>query len=322
MRWTVILIAVVACTARNPEVCCETMDECASLGWDSTQPCVVGACVGRICVERGACDGPEDCLDGSTCVESVCELPQDMVDASIDAPPDSPEIPPELMVVIAAGDFIRGCNVQVDDCSSRSDELPAVSITMFKFSIDVTEVTQGAYKRCMDVASCSAPTSGFDPIGKPAAPVTGVNWAQANDYCFWAKKRLPSEAEWEEAARGTSGLKYPWGNALPNCTLAHYLDCPLGTTQAMVVGSKSGNSPYGLKDMGGNVSEWVNDWYDANYYGGSSPVVNPQGPNSGQYKVIRGGGWGFGIDWLRSSKRYYMLPTSSSMYTGFRCASN
>ena len=250
----ILLSVMTACTAQNPALCCETPNECSAVGFTTIQPCSVGACVKNKCVADGTCDGPEDCMGVDTCVMGVCTAPIP-VDAAVDGPalPDG-AIPPE-MTQIAGGAFLRGCNSAVDTtCGSHTDETPAAMITISTFYIDSTEVTQSAYKTCIDASACTAPATGFDPASMGDYPVAAVTWQQAVDYCTFKSKRLPTEAEWEKAARGVDGRMYPWGNTDPSCTLAQYLGCPLGDTSADVVGSTAGDSPYGLKDMGGNVT--------------------------------------------------------------------
>lgn len=198
-------------------------------------------------------------------------------------------------------------------------------VTLSAFMIDVTEVSQADYKTCVDQGGCQGPRPIDGYVFQGKRPVVGVTWSMADSYCRWAGKRLPTEAEWELAARGTDGRAFPWGSAAPTCSLANTAGCSVTATD---VGTTTGDSPFGVHDMAGNVSEWVSDWFDSAYYG-VSPVANPLGPPAPVsplpalnpltgYKVVRGGG--FEDAPIRSFVRLEEPPTHSSFDLGFRCA--
>jgi formylglycine-generating enzyme required for sulfatase activity len=195
--------------------------------------------------------------------------------------------------------------------------------------IDQTEVTNGMYALCVQAGTCQPPNSyssytRSNYYGNPKYdnyPVIYINWNDAQVYCEWADARLPTEAEWEKAARGTNDYVYPWGNKDPTCMLANLnpynQKVCVGDTSA--VGSyPAGASPYGVLDMAGNAHEWVADWYNETYYS-RSPVNNPQGPSGGDYRVLRGGSWTDFERWIHASSRNWDIPEDSSGNIGFRC---
>ncbi len=216
------------------------------------------------------------------------------------------------MVYVPAGEFLMGS----EDADAYSDEAPENTVYLDAYWMYKYEVTNAQYRVCIEEGACSGALSSYPENEYPAVYIT---WYEASDYCEWAGGRLPTEAEWEKAARGEDGRTYPWGEASPNCSLVQYYDCSGDT---IAVGSLAdGASPYGALDMAGNVWEWVADWYDADYYQ-NSPSQNPTGPASGTYRVIRGGSW-MNNEWnLRASFRARNYPGHSYSYYGFRCLSS
>jgi hypothetical protein len=218
------------------------------------------------------------------------------------------------MVCVPAGPFFRGCNQARDQACGR-DEMPSRTLTIKGFEIDRTEVTQAALDVCVQAGACAAPV-GFDPRGRPAHPATQVTVAIAEAYCRWANKRLPTEAEWEKAARGSDMRVFPWGDDRATCARAQYRDC--GLLDVVPVGVLGGTSIYGAEDMAGNAAEWVSDSYLPDYYG-DAPAVDPAGPaGPGMGRVKRGGGFSSNVNALRVSARDWGerdLPAQ-----GLRCA--
>jgi formylglycine-generating enzyme required for sulfatase activity len=210
--------------------------------------------------------------------------------------------------------FQMGCSPGDRECNS--DEKPAHLVTLSKgFWIGQTEVTVGAYKRfASQTGRGMPPAPSFDSTwGNGALPMVMVTWEEAQAYCQWVGGRLPTEAEWECAARGGSAA----GRYGPLDQVAWYADN--GGNHSHAVGQKRPNR-FGLFDTLGNVWEWVNDWYDGNYYS-SSPLTDPPGPSSGQYRVLRGGSWFNFPGVVRVSCRDWFTPGARVVNYGWRCVS-
>lgn len=200
-------------------------------------------------------------------------------------------------------------------------ENPAHTLILDAFYIDINEVTNADYKKFIEATgSKKTPRYWDDPkFNQPRQPVVGVTWKEAGSFCAWRKGRLPTEAEWEKAARGQRPIEYPWGNEAPDKTRANF-DNHLGKTAA--VGSyPAGKSDYGVFDMSGNVSEWVQDWHFPEYYL-FSPKENPPGPDKGHYKVIRGGNWQNNAEDISPTYRNATIPKARSKTVGFRCVTD
>jgi formylglycine-generating enzyme len=211
--------------------------------------------------------------------------------------------PPPGMVWIPGGAFGMGS----PDGDGGSDEHPQHEVRVKGFYMDKMEVTQAEYEHVM------AQNSAYFK-GCPNCPVENVSWIGANEYCKKVGKRLPTEAEWEYAARAGTQTKYYWGNEMDSSGAWYDKNSNLKTHP---VAQRRPNT-FGLADMSGNVWEWCADWYEPTYYQ-KKVLDNPQGPDSGQYRVMRGGSWGFGMYSLRSACRNWGYPEARSYYTGFRC---
>lgn len=218
-----------------------------------------------------------------------------------------------IMAYVPAGKFTMGSD-RVDD------ERPPHEVYLDAYYIDKYEVANSLYNVCVEIGICRLPSDirHFSDPKYANHPVVYVDWEMAQRYCEWRGIHLPTEAEWEKAARGTDDRLYPWGNAI-SCEQANYANCVGDTTD---VGKyQSGASPYGIYDMGGNVWEWVADWYLSDYYQIlESSFSNPQGPSFGEDKTKRGGDWNDESIWLIVSKREHSSASYYSKTTGFRCA--
>jgi formylglycine-generating enzyme required for sulfatase activity len=208
-----------------------------------------------------------------------------------------------------------GCNAAVDQ-NCKADENPMRSVTLTAFAIEQTEVTQGRYAACVAAGKCAPPSCAWN-CDESASPAGCVTRDQASTYCAWAGRRLPTEAEWELAARSADGRKYPWGNDEPDCSRANMAGCS-GKVEA-VGQHPAGASPYGALDMSGNAVEMVSDWYDMAYYQ-TAPNVDPKGPASGTRYGGRGGGYKSVAVWQRASARDWYDLGDTGIALGFRCA--
>lgn len=251
------------------------------------------------------------------------------------------------MVYVTAGEYVMGsddeevdkalrmCNEIQGDCSRDrfEDEHPSHTVALDGFWIDRTEVSNAQYRQCVEAGHCEEQWCwDFVGINAPDQPVVCVEWFQAHSYCEWAGGRLPTEAEWEYAARGPERLIFPWGDIFDGTRL-NYCDanCDFdwaltddtfddGYTYTAPVGSyPAGASWCGALDMAGNVHEWVADWY-ASY--SSERQVNPKGPTAGEDRVWRGGSWNWPRTFARSAFRDDSPPGASNDIVGIRCAMN
>lgn len=207
----------------------------------------------------------------------------------------------------------------------EKDEQPQHLVQLDAFWIDATEVSNRMYQDCVKAGACKAPSRSSsytreEYYGSPQYldyPVIHVDWFSASRYCQWVGKRLPTEAEWEKAARGVDGRLYPWGNEEPSAEHANH---------AWLVGDTSevgrylaGASTYGALDMAGNVMEWVADRY-GDYTTSPYKTYNPRGPENGGHRIARGGSYLFSSFLVRSAERYWLTPYYTDDDLGFRCA--
>ncbi len=218
-------------------------------------------------------------------------------------------------VLVAAGPFTMG-----DD-----EEAPKREIFLDAYYIDRFEVTTSRFARFLQATGSVGVPEGWEELDLAKAaqlPVAGVDWNDADAYCRWAGRRLPTEAEWEKAARGSDGRRFPWGDASPTPDRANYENTSPNAYDGGLtpVGQfPAGNSPFGVSDLAGNVSEWVADWFDERL--SSADVRNPTGPATGEKRVVRGGGRFDPGHRLSPVKRWNAEPSLRSDDIGFRCAS-
>jgi formylglycine-generating enzyme required for sulfatase activity len=226
-------------------------------------------------------------------------------------------------VHVPAGEFLMGSA----EGEGSSDERPQHTVYLDAYYIGKYPVTNAQYQVFVQATGHEEPYGWHDgayPKGKENHPVVEVSWRDAAAFCQWAAGvtgqpvRLPTEAQWEKAARGTDGRRYPWGDEEPDANRCNFNN---NVRDTMEVGrySPKGDSPYGCCDVAGNVWEWAADWYDADYYA-KSPRENLSGPSSGDYRVLRGGSWYYSGGSVRAASRYGDLPGGRGNYVGFRCA--
>jgi formylglycine-generating enzyme required for sulfatase activity len=221
---------------------------------------------------------------------------------------------PEGMVVIPAGEFWMGA----DD--GLKDARPLHRVYLSSYWLDKYEVTNARYRQCVEGGGCTPPKDrqAFDDLERAQYPVTNITWNQARSFCQWQGRRLPTEAEWEKAARGTDGRRYPWGNDW-NIVKSRVSNAVAANAIESVGRQAASSSPYGVFDLIGNASQWVKDWYAEDFYQ-TSPARDPQGPLRGSFRVLRGGEWNEKPSNLQASYRGWDEVTYWGPTLGVRCA--
>jgi len=245
----------------------------------------------------------------------------------------------ENMVFIPEGSFLMGYNTENDAEWGDIDEEPVHEVFLHSYYIDRYEVNASDFSYFLNIypgqASRYIQTGTGVTIEKVADvfrpraglenyPANRVSWHGADAYCRWVNKRLPTEAEWEKAARGIDHRIFPWGDEYPTNDKVTFRRkfAQLGFKAMEAVNSMpKGRSPYGARHMAGNVWEWVADWYKDNYYD-ETPFANPKGPDSGISKVLRGGNWYYKAYYMRTTYRFNERPEIFKIWQGFRCAKN
>lgn len=218
------------------------------------------------------------------------------------------------MVYIPEGEFMMGSK------KGDEDERPVHRVYVAGFYIEKYEVNKKEYQSFIEATERYIPDFWDDPdLSKPSLPVVGVTWEDSKAYCKWVGKRLPTEAEWEKAARGIDGRAYPWGDNYGSSQANAYGKQDGFQFTAPVDKFSAGASPFGVLNMSGNVWEWCADWYAEDYYTGKNSK-SPQGPSQGNFRVIRGGSWEDATSKLRTTNRHSAEPNYSAYNLGFRCA--
>jgi serine/threonine-protein kinase len=264
----------------------------------------------------------EASVPSNTPTEAPSETPTDTLLPTLEAGSSQVSSVDEMLLLyVPLGPFPMGSE------DGYSDERPVHMVDLPAFWVDQTEVTNGIYALCVQAGICARPRRnssnlidnyyGFEQ--HVDYPVIFISWQDASNYCAWVGRRLPTEAEWEKAARGTDERPYPWGSTSPDGTLVNFDHILNDVTRT---GSyPAGASPYGALDMAGNVLEWTADWYGGDYYA-ASPEFDPPGPDTGEHRVIRGGSWTGNASGVRSTHRFIHAPDSPAFDIGFRCVTD
>lgn len=219
-------------------------------------------------------------------------------------------------VFVPEGEFLMGKGE-----TRKNADSPQHLVYLDAYWMDKYEISNAMYLTCLQAGECSELVSDNTTYQNwiyRNHPVTYVTWEQANAYCQWAGRRLPTEAEWEKAARGTDGRKYPWGNEAPNPRLANF-DGSLIHESVSIYRYPLGASPYGVVNMSGNAREWVADWYSDDYYL-VTPYANPTGAETGTERSLRSGSYNEDKNEIAATARYRHEPQSAGLSRGFRCA--
>jgi formylglycine-generating enzyme required for sulfatase activity len=234
---------------------------------------------------------------------------------SVIAIEDTLVLPPDTMALVPGGEYYIG------EKKGLIDQRPRHKVKVKSFYLDVHEVSNAQYQAFLEDAGHRKPLYWDDTtFNKSYLPVTGVSWEDAAAYCDWAGKRLPTEAEWEIAARGAlEGEEYPWKGSAKK-EHANYRFKETEPPQGMMPVGQYATNGYGLYDMAGNVWEWTADYYSASIYADTSTWSNPAGPPKGAAKVIRGGAWNYTEEFLGCGWRNKAAPDLRVNYIGFRCA--
>ncbi len=257
-------------------------------------------------------------------VPSLESTVTDSPPASTDTPPATATVAPSMevgskyyyvdgttLVAVPAGEFLMGAD---------GNDNPEHTVTLGDYWIYSTKVTNQQYAVCVNLGQCLRPhrtdNPNFAEIKNANHPVVGISYDQAAAYCSFVHGRLPTEAEWEKAARNPDGGLYPWGETLPSCDLLNFNNC-VGRT-SNVIDYQNGKSYYGSLQMLGDVFEWVSDWYSSDYYANSS-IDNPQGPSGGTSRSVRSSSFASGVDQVSVANRQFENPENHRSDLGFRC---